>query len=378
MASIRKRGEKYDVRYREPDGTERTRTCPSLPSARALARKVDEARALGHRWEPGQATTPPGLTEARDAYTKWRSTRKRANTLEGDEVAMNRFIGWLKGRRMKRVDALTIDLLLEWDEENRSGPGRVSARSANHYIQRVRHWMAWCSSRPDYRAFVPPPPESRILDLPAVPWVPPHAPTWAQMDAAIGAARTPWLEDALVVMRCTGLRVGQMMRLRWDDLHEDGRDGWMLHVRPELGKTKQERAGRLIPVTRHLVEHFAGRGVRTGWLVAPEKRAREVASWQVTDIWERSKVPDRIWRGHTCHCFRYGFETGLTAAGGEWQAVEHLVGHAVKGSGSSYLDTRWALKLREAVDLVPPIGQAVQLPERGTGVARGRGGRTPE
>jgi integrase len=371
MASIRKRrsnGEdKYDVRWRDPDGVERTRTCPTRGVAEQLRRDVETARALGRRWEPGHASAAPTLNEAADLYLAWRLSRKRGATVRVDDVALDRFIRWAAARRCRGVDSLTADSLQEWDLSLRSESPPLSTRSANGYVGRVRRWMAWLAAQPSCRDFVRTPPEMAALDLPTVPWRAPIAPRWGEMDAAIDHAPREWVGDAMWVMRCTGLRETQAMRIRWEDFHADGRDGDMLHVRPELGKTRQERAGRLVPVTPHLLERFAGRGVRTGWLVGPHKADRSIGTELADRAWLDAEVDERVWRGHPNHAFRYGFESGLVSEGADWLAVEHLVGHAVKGAGSSYLDPTWALRLREAVGLVPAFGKVVEFNGRESG-----------
>ncbi len=45
------------------------------------------------------------------------------------------------------------------------------------------------------------------------------------------------------------------MQLRWDDL--DLAEA-VLEIRRELGKTQQERRGRRVPISRHLVDELAG------------------------------------------------------------------------------------------------------------------------
>ena len=68
MASIDKRRGVYRVRWRDPDGRARSRQCPTLPSARALQKEVEEAVAVGHRWEPRDAGQAPDLREVLGAY----------------------------------------------------------------------------------------------------------------------------------------------------------------------------------------------------------------------------------------------------------------------------------------------------------------------
>jgi integrase len=74
------------------------------------------------------------------------------------------------------------------------------------------------------------------------------------MDAVIEPA-SGWQRRLYFLLRCTGLRVGKALELRWDDLRfEQG----IAEIRPELGKSKQERRGPWIPLAQVLVAELAG------------------------------------------------------------------------------------------------------------------------
>ncbi len=55
MASIERRNDGWRVRWRDPDETPRSRQCPTQATAKTLAREVEDASALGRRWEPRDA-----------------------------------------------------------------------------------------------------------------------------------------------------------------------------------------------------------------------------------------------------------------------------------------------------------------------------------
>ncbi|MEQ1494529.1 MAG: tyrosine-type recombinase/integrase [Novosphingobium sp.] len=364
MASIKKTGSKYHVRWRDPDGSERTRSCPDHATARELKRDVERTRALGLRWEAREAAKVPSLAELRELYIRFRASRKAGKTVELDQSAIERFAEFvsLRNPRVQRptVEVLNADTLQEFDLEMRYA---LSQRTVNTYVLTIRRFWAWCATHALSREYVETPPEARVLDLPAVPWSPPHAPTWGEMDRAIAAARGTkiWVRDAFAIMRFTGLRQRQTMSLKWADLDIGAME---LTIRPELGKTRQEKSGRVIPVSRHLVEYLTERvdpERRYGPIVGPHRSCRWLDSHRDTvPVWEAAQVTERVWRGHPCHCFRYGFTSGLAALEADRESVEHLVGHAIAGARAHYLDPRWALKLQQTVDLIPPLGSVVQ------------------
>lgn len=358
MASIAKRGAKHLVKWRDPDGAQHTRSCPDLKTARTLKLEVEQARALGRRWREPDAVKAPSLIRAQKAYLAYRKTRKRESTTELDGVAIRRFTVWSgRQRGQQTVSRLTVDALRDFDVSLR---GELCDRTANAYVLVIRRWWAWLFGSSEFRAHLEPAPESGALDLPEVAWAPPHAPSWAEMDRAVGHA-TGWLHLALSFMRYTGLRQSQVMRLRWEDVDLDDST---LTIRPELGKSKQERAGRTVPISHHLVALLRNEPLTPGWIVAPRKRERRIDSRLAAECWSRSGVPTKVWKGHPDHAFRYGITTGLDQLGADRDSVERLVGHAVGGARAFYLDTRQASRLRETVDLIPAVGSLILMQRR--------------
>ncbi len=61
MASIEKRRNRFRVRWRDPDGRFRCRSCPTHRSAEELRLEVEEAAASGRRWTPHRAVSVPPL-----------------------------------------------------------------------------------------------------------------------------------------------------------------------------------------------------------------------------------------------------------------------------------------------------------------------------
>ena len=118
-------------------------------------------------------------------------------------------------------------------------------------------------------------------------------------------------------------------------------------IRGELGKSRQERRGWIVPFPGWLGEELAGWGQRRG-LLAPAPPSEP----SVHRVWIASGAPEEVWRRRPVHSFRRGVVTGLRAAGGE----ESLVGHASGSTtGDVYTDgTLLESRLRAVVALNPP------------------------
>ena len=181
------------------------------------------------------------------------------------------------------------------------------------------------------------------------------APTWAEMDACIGAMKG-WQHDLGVLLRFTGLRVHQAMSLKWSD--RDLKNARLV-VRGELGKTPQEQRGRIVPVSKHLVTQVADWDRDdTGYLVVSNRKKehrneRMARSRDVERAWKRAGVREEAWDGRPHHAFRKGFVSELKRSGADSDAVEFLVGHSL-GLRGVYIDPD-ALPLRGAVEKIPDL-----------------------
>lgn len=362
MASIEKTqdaGKPYRVRWRDPDGRARTRRCPDHASARALKLDVEQALARGRRWEPPDASAPaepPDLWRLVDDHLIEEKHKRAARTMVRKQQMIQAWLEWLEARlgRTPQAGDLSRSMLLEYiehledPETGRHLHGRGYATVRKHLCEVELCWRrVW---RADELGIVPRP---QTLELPAQPPAERPAPTWSEMDLAIAAA-TGWHRELAIVLRCTGLRVDQAMGLRWSDL--DLGTG-VLHVRPELGKSRQEKTGRYVPVARALLVEL-NRWLQDGtadpeWLVSCSRTHREARARDMDRAWSRAGVRPATWDGRPHHAFRAGFMAGLKRAGADDEAVRFLVGHS-RGVRASYVDGT-ALPLREAVDQVPEL-----------------------
>jgi len=177
------------------------------------------------------------------------------------------------------------------------------------------------------------------------------------MDRCV-AACTGWQRDVAIILRYTGLRVQQVMHLKWSDF--DLSLG-ILKIRGELGKTHQERSGRIIPVSEYLVDQLrqmAPARERVGFIIACNRKAdgprgREARARDMMRAWKRAGVREDVWKQRPHHAFRKGFRSALKRSGADDMAVEFLLGHSL-GIAGVYTDPD-AMPLRETVELIPPM-----------------------
>ena len=349
MASIEKRNGQYRVRWRDDDGAH-SRKAPNLKTAKDIKRQVEEAHALGRSWQPGQSGQEVGLIEIHRAYLTDQARILAPSSVRRYAVDLQIWETWLVKSKGPNPgpSLLTKKLLSEFWDYLVAERGNSKGSTASCALRTISRMWRWAFEEEDFGHLVPPP---RPLKLPSAITSPTRSPTWEEMDTFIAHAEGV-VRVLAIVMRFTGLRVAQAAGLLWSDLD------FSLHtvtIRGVLGKSRQEKRGRLIPASPHL---FAELGLvqRSGELVVGQHHNRHIFAL-TTRVWAATGVRTEVWKRQPHHAFRKGFVSGLKRAGADDEAVEYLVGHAL-GLRGHYVDTT-SLPLAQAVALVPPLNRVI-------------------
>jgi len=174
------------------------------------------------------------------------------------------------------------------------------------------------------------------------------------MDLVILSCTAEHFRRQAILLRCTGLRIDQVMALEWSHL-----DQQQANLRVTTGKGTVEAAGREVPVAPVLLAELATWARDDRYLVPTYRKAadyrtqREARSRDMARAWKRAAIPEEFWAKRPHHAFRKGFVSGLKRQGADEEAVETLVGHSLNLRGR-YLDPD-CLPMREAVALVPAL-----------------------
>lgn len=349
MATIERRGDGFRVRWRDPDGTARSRQCPSSRVARELLREVEDAAALGRRWEPATAPGAPLLVDLIAAYLRDLARIRAPATVQRAHAALAPFVEWVRattGIDTPGVDALTRALVADYDAAAKARGASVATRRASAWA--IGASWRWGYEHPDWRPVLAPPslPTMPPQELPSV-----VAATWDQLDAVVDLARArprAWIGRLAMLLRGLGWRVGQCLAITWEDVDLEVRT---IRLRPELGKSRGERAGRTVPLAQWLAAELATWGVREGLLVG-RAVLKSAAAQAITRCWRATGAPPALYQRRPDHAFRIGLVSGLTRARADLEAVEYYVGHSRRGVRGHYVDPT-SLPLGEVVSLIP-------------------------
>ena len=340
MATITKRGETYLVRWYGIHGDRRARSCPTKRSAEQLGRTVEEDKSNGRDWEPPRRGAT--LEEVVTAYLKHIARTKRPATLSAYGDFSIQFVSFVGADESASKAFTSRTITAYYDHLLERATVRESTRQ--QYVQMAERVWSWAYGSEEYGDQLGRP---RRLEMRAVESTPTVAPTWAecdrcvaQLDPKTGAYR------AAIIMRYTGLRVSQACGLLFSDI--DVKAG-TLRLRGELGKSRNERAGRIIPVSLHLI------AAMNAWGGQPHDKivGAVTADDAIRRAWRASGVRAEVYKGRPDHAFRKAFVTELRRASADPDAVEYLVGHS-SGIRGIYTDPS-ALPLVKTVGLVEAI-----------------------
>lgn len=352
---------KHQVRWRDSRGEEQCRAFPA-DRRRDAARfkvEVESLRARGEDWRERDTAPVADLEQMMQAFVEHQALVRGLAASTGQQLV----VGLELFRRFLRLShprgSLWPDLLdrehvaafFVWMQTSREWQGRrgMTRLTAFQHARKVLRFWRWAHDHDTFSEWVARPRDVELAE--ARPVLRPYAPTWRDCDAAIAMIRLEWQRRLWVACRFTGLRRGQVMALTWADVDLDAA---MLTVRPELGKSRQERTGRLVPLSPHLVAEMAGWGVREGHLIETTGEKRRIDYGAFRRAW--SEATGRPMR-QPFHAFRRAFMTGLREAGVALDVIQYLVGHRRGTAGDVYMSAAAVMgEARRAIGLLPPVG----------------------
>lgn len=176
-------------------------------------------------------------------------------------------------------------------------------------------------------------------------------------------SRVGWepFRTVLLIMLDSGLRPGEIFRMRWENIHWD--KGLIFNPR---GKSRKSR--RYVPLTERVKAALLARkeGVNEGW-VFPSKRARTgyITDREVSKQWLEAKRLAGIPEAVVLYCARHRFSTDAMEGTGNVMAVMDAMGHGSVNTTRIYTHSnvtqiREAMERRNQLSAMPV--EAVQKP----------------
>lgn len=126
----------------------------------------------------------------------------------------------------------------------------------------------------------------------------------------------------LMLMYSAGLRVGEAVRLKVDDIDSDRR---MIHVRG--GKGKKDRYTLLSNTALEVLRMYWWLYKPENWLFPGEREGRHISARTVQKVVEQTRKRAGIRKYFSAHTLRHSFATHLLENGTDLRYIQELLGH---------------------------------------------------
>lgn len=253
MATIGKRGGQYYVDYRFRGKRVRKSAGPDLRLAEDILRDV-QGRIV--RDDAGLGILDITTEKAIADFLKDRRDRNTRKWADYQEKILKAFVEKCGVRLLRRITPAMIDA---WQRERKR---KTSVRTAQHNFTTVRAWLRWAKRM----KYIQEDPSENVQPLGKPPKKEIRFLTEKEAEKLLQACREPVplrgpgkkgngktrdrqtpLFEIVAVGLYAGLRLGEILHLRWEDVDFQS-NGGVLHVRVTDEFTPKDKEGRRIPL----------------------------------------------------------------------------------------------------------------------------------
>ncbi len=325
MASIRRRGDRWQVLYRDPSGRQRSKTFDRLGDARRYAAGTDTDLARGDWLDPKLAATT--FAQWAEVWSAGRVHLRESTRVRDESVMRHLVLPYFGDRRLGQVLSADVQAFVAALRSDGKSPATI--RKAYQLTAAVFSSAAdsdLIGRTPCRGVKLPPQTQSEMRFL-----------SQAEVADLIGAIDVRF-ENLVLAAAYTGLRFGELAGLRVERLNLLARTVTVAETCSEVagrivfGEPKTPASRRTITLPRFLVgslaEHLAGRPAHQSDLVF---QAPDGGPLRRTTFRERFWLPAvRASVGEPCrfHDLRHTHVALLIAQGEHPKVIQQRLGHA--------------------------------------------------
>lgn len=301
MASIYKRGQQFWIRYRDPSGAlvQKNLKCfnNNIPVKNiTLAKFIKNEVENKIYTEKPLAVASTSVEEAKAKYYTHCEKRLSKSTVSIYKIYINNFINTQKPKSLMSITEASVNAYLDQKD--------ISNRTANHTIKILKQFLNYCKRQNLI-------PENPILDMKTfrVEVKQPRFLSKEEIRALFTAAQSTDLYSMIATAIYTGMRLGELKRLEWDDIDLNRNQ-----ITVKIAKSKRFR---VLPIHPDLLP-----------VLSAQQGTEKV--FETTNLQQRFanfkkdvKLPDIGW-----HTFRHTFASHLVMSGVDIVTVSKLLGHS--------------------------------------------------
>ena len=325
MASIRRRGDRWQVLYRDPSARQRSRTFVKLGDARRYAASIDADLARGDWLDPKLAATT--FVEWAETWSAGRVHLRESTRARDDSVMRHLVLPYFGHRRLGQVLSADVQAFVAGLRSDGKAPATVRKAyqlAAGVFSSAVDSDLI---RRTPCRGVKLPPQtqnEMRFLSQAEV--------------ATIASTIDTRYRNLVLAAAYTGLRFGELAGLRVERLNMLARTATIaetcseVHGRIVFGEPKTSASRRTITLPRFLVESLAAH-------LATQPNGQSDLVFQAPEggPLHRTTFRERFWLpavrasvGEPCrfHDLRHTHVALLIAQGEHPKVIQHRLGHA--------------------------------------------------
>lgn len=302
------------------------------------------------------------------AYLDWQDSNDRAaKTMMKYRGVLNRFVAHCHTAGVRLMHAISVQTIDEFGVRRRRDG--MAAKTVYTELTIIRQWLNFAVTRRMLTA-------SPVAGTKLVKPKPTPRDYWrqAQLDAIVDAVKGPY-KAAYLLMSETGMRVGEVIHLTWDDLTLDG-PAPVAHIRakevvagakPWRPKNGEERA---VPLSPRAVAMLSSLPRRRRWVIDRMDGTAATTNLPANDrhiLAYLKTVLAKLGLEGTNHKFRHSFCTIAVLAGVDFFTLRRWVGHIDEEALKIYVhiaDEQAQLTMRQLAERRQAAGRAAK-PTRG-------------
>ncbi len=202
----------------------------------------------------------------------------------------------------------------------------LSWSTVNAYFSGIKWFYTQVLGRPWNQRLLPRPRREKRL---------PEILSAAEVRGLIEATDNLKHKSALMVMYSSGMRIGEVVKLRLRDI-----DSARMLIRVEQGKGKKDRYTLLSPVALLMLRQYWKRYRPSSWLFESWDRATHWSVRSLQHVFKRAAGKAGLRKAVSSHSLRHSFATHLLEQGVDTLTIKELLGHSQLQTTAQYLHVR--------------------------------------